>query len=150
MELLHSFFRRHFAGKPVVASWNVGCFLRLLNVTWSPELSEKKLSSSFLPELWSCDIFYCRRIWFNVSIVHPLHALSLRSSHQTMSFFGVCSISLGKKEMNLRFKLTRSVLSFCKRNDHLFQLNHVIVFVPACVRSRMKLKQVGGLCSATF
>ena len=95
-------------------------------------------------------IFYCRRIWFNVSIVHPLHALSLRSSHQTMSFFGVCSISLGKKEMNLRFKLTRSVLSFCKRNDHLFQLNHVIVFVPACVRSRMKLKQVGGLCSATF
>ena len=149
MELLHSFFRRHFAGKPVVASWNVGCFLRLLNVTWSPELSEKKSPVHFC---LSCGlvIFYCRRIWFNVSIVHPLHALSLRSSHQTMSFFGVCSISLGKKEMNLRFKLTRSVLSFCKRNDHLFQLNHVIIFVPACVRSRMKLKQVGGLCSATF
>ena len=149
MELLHSFFRRHFAGKPEVASWNVGCFLRLLNVTWSPELSEKKSPVHFF---LSCGlvIFYCRRIWFNVSIVHPLHALSLRSSHQTMSFFGVCSISLGKKEMNLRFKLTRSVLSFCKRNDHLFQLNHVIIFVPACVRSRMKLKQVGGLCSATF
>ena len=29
MEFLRSFLRRHFAGKPVVASWNVGCFLRL-------------------------------------------------------------------------------------------------------------------------
>ena len=29
MEFLRSFIRRHFAGKPVVASWNVGCFLRL-------------------------------------------------------------------------------------------------------------------------
>ena len=26
---IFSFIRRHFAGKPVVASWNVGCFLRL-------------------------------------------------------------------------------------------------------------------------
>ena len=29
MEFLRSFLRRHFAGKPVVASRNVGCFLRL-------------------------------------------------------------------------------------------------------------------------
>ena len=29
MEFLHSFIRRHLAGKPVVASPNVGCFLRL-------------------------------------------------------------------------------------------------------------------------
>ena len=29
MEFLSSFLRRHFAGKPVVASRNVGCFLRL-------------------------------------------------------------------------------------------------------------------------
>ena len=29
MELLRSFLRRHLAGKPVVASPNVGCFLRL-------------------------------------------------------------------------------------------------------------------------
>ena len=29
MEFLYSFLRRHFAGKPVVASRNVGCFLRL-------------------------------------------------------------------------------------------------------------------------
>ena len=28
-EFLRSFLRRHFAGKPVVASWYVGCFLRL-------------------------------------------------------------------------------------------------------------------------
>ena len=27
MEILHSYLRRHFTGKPVVASWNVGCFL---------------------------------------------------------------------------------------------------------------------------
>ena len=30
MEFLRSFLRLHFAGKPVVASWIVGCFLRLL------------------------------------------------------------------------------------------------------------------------
>ena len=30
MEFLRSFLRRHFAGKPLVASRNVGCFLRLL------------------------------------------------------------------------------------------------------------------------
>ena len=29
MEFLRSFLRRHLAGKPVVASPNVGCFLRL-------------------------------------------------------------------------------------------------------------------------
>ena len=29
MEFLYSFLRRHFAGKPVVASQNVGCFLSL-------------------------------------------------------------------------------------------------------------------------
>ena len=29
MEILRLFLRRHFAGKPVVASTNVGCFLRL-------------------------------------------------------------------------------------------------------------------------
>ena len=29
MKLLHSSFRRHFAGKPVVASRNVGCFHKL-------------------------------------------------------------------------------------------------------------------------
>ena len=28
-KFLHSFLRRHFAGKPVVESWNVGCLLRL-------------------------------------------------------------------------------------------------------------------------
>ena len=30
MEFLRSFLRRHLVGKPVVASPNVGCFLRLL------------------------------------------------------------------------------------------------------------------------
>ena len=29
VEFLRSFLRRHFAGKPLVASWNVLCFLRL-------------------------------------------------------------------------------------------------------------------------
>ena len=31
MEFLRSFLRRHLAGKPVVASPNVGCFLRLVS-----------------------------------------------------------------------------------------------------------------------
>ena len=32
MEFLRSFLRRHLAGKPLVASLNVGCFLRLLYI----------------------------------------------------------------------------------------------------------------------
>ena len=42
-----------------------------------------------------------------------------------MSFFGVCTISQGKKKINLRFKPSRSVLFFCTRNDHLFQFEFV-------------------------
>ena len=34
MEFLRSFLRRHFAGKPVVALWNFGCFLRLTVFRW--------------------------------------------------------------------------------------------------------------------
>ena len=30
MEFLRSFLRRHFSWRPVVASGNVGCFLRLI------------------------------------------------------------------------------------------------------------------------
>ena len=37
MEFLRSFLRRHFAGKPVVVSPNVGCFLRLQQV-WIQDL----------------------------------------------------------------------------------------------------------------
>ena len=33
MEFLHSFLRRHLAGKPAVASPNDGCFLRLVFLT---------------------------------------------------------------------------------------------------------------------
>ena len=42
MEFLRSFLRRHFAGKPVVASRNVGCFLRLLKLAVSGNLSKFK------------------------------------------------------------------------------------------------------------
>ena len=34
MEFLHSFLRRHLAGKPVVVSPNVGCFHRLREFFW--------------------------------------------------------------------------------------------------------------------
>ena len=36
MEFVRSFLRRHFAGKPVVVSRTVGCFLRL-NTTQNPK-----------------------------------------------------------------------------------------------------------------
>ena len=42
MEFLRSFLRRHLAGKPVVASPNVGCFLRLLKLAVSGNLSKFK------------------------------------------------------------------------------------------------------------
>ena len=40
MEFLRSFLSRHFAGKPVVVSPNVGCFLRLMDV-WLITLFEE-------------------------------------------------------------------------------------------------------------
>ena len=36
MEFLRSFLRRHLAGKPMEASPNVGCFLRLVSVWKAP------------------------------------------------------------------------------------------------------------------
>ena len=41
MQFLRSFLRRHFAGKPVVASRNVNCFLRL---GWQSNLKNLKKS----------------------------------------------------------------------------------------------------------
>ena len=49
MEFLYSFLRRHFAGKPVAASRNVGCFLRLhgkrtvSKQTWSQPCFHQRL-----------------------------------------------------------------------------------------------------------
>ena len=37
MESLHSFLRRHFAGKPVMASQNAGCLLKCLNTPILPQ-----------------------------------------------------------------------------------------------------------------
>ena len=48
MEFLRSFLRRHFAGKPVVASPNVGRFLRLLQ--WVPSRSFLKRTIIRRPE----------------------------------------------------------------------------------------------------
>ena len=53
MDFLQSFLRRHFAGKPVVVSQNVGCFLRLWN-------SESFFTPSFLVEIWSVE---CSSKW---------------------------------------------------------------------------------------
>ena len=43
MEFLLWFLRHHFMGKPVVALWSVGCFLRLLWREHSPENGCSKL-----------------------------------------------------------------------------------------------------------
>ena len=59
MEFLRSFLRRPFAGKPVVASGNIGCFLRLVkarknNSAWTgvifPRLPQRSTSASCSPE----------------------------------------------------------------------------------------------------
>ena len=46
MEFLHSFLRRHLVEKPVVASPNVGCVLRL---TWNTILTRAKNDTVFNP-----------------------------------------------------------------------------------------------------
>ena len=48
MEFLRSVLRRHFAGKPVLSSRNVGCFLRLL-----VDLATGNLPIPALPSLTS-------------------------------------------------------------------------------------------------
>ena len=50
MEFLWSFCRRHFPGKPVVVSQNVGCFLRLLGICiqWAKQEIEQKWNFSWL------------------------------------------------------------------------------------------------------
>ena len=60
MEFLCSFLRRHFAGKPVVASPNVGCFLRLhfSNELCSHFTEAKALLSQSPPRLYNHLISY--------------------------------------------------------------------------------------------
>ena len=50
MEFLRSSLGRHFAGKPLLASRNVGCFLRLL-YAWS-------FGNRLKPEYWTMCIFF--------------------------------------------------------------------------------------------
>ena len=49
MEFLSSFLRRHFAGKPMVTTRNVGCLLRLVMYFYSRHLNEptRVVSGSF-------------------------------------------------------------------------------------------------------
>ena len=50
MEFLRSFLRRHFAGKPFVASRKVGCFLRLI---CSPiGFFQPEINPLFWPKIW--------------------------------------------------------------------------------------------------
>ena len=54
MEFLNSFLRLFFTGKPVVASWNVGCFLRLASV---PNWNQSSVLKNY--ETWIKGNLYC-------------------------------------------------------------------------------------------
>ena len=54
MEFLNSFFRRFFAEKPVVASWNVGCFLKQASV---PNWNQSSILKNY--ETWIKGNLYC-------------------------------------------------------------------------------------------
>ena len=85
MEFLRSFLRRHFSWKPVVASGNVGCFLRLVFPPPPPLLHNNYM------KMGCCDFFrrvdeggclmseslwvtIIRGIWCLVSGGHPGHS----------------------------------------------------------------------------
>ena len=56
MEFLRSFLRRHLAGKPMIASLNVGCFLRLTKMLiWCFYLIVLQKCDHILTELWAQD-----------------------------------------------------------------------------------------------
>ena len=78
------FFRRHLAGKPVVASPNVGCFLRLLLYSFVGKTLWQKLSvSKSLSFLWShvslnSSICQSEEGWIS-SVLTLFHSLFLAS-----------------------------------------------------------------------
>ena len=58
MEFLHSFLRRHLAGKPVVASPNVGCFLKLVFLTGYPFFfSDQAMKNRLFAHTMKLDMF---------------------------------------------------------------------------------------------
>ena len=57
MEFLHSFLRRHLAGKPVVASQNVGCFLRLAFLAGYNFSSDQAMKNRLFAHTMKLDMF---------------------------------------------------------------------------------------------
>ena len=112
MELLRSFLRRHLAGKPVVASPNVGCFLRL-------PLSWYAWRTSFAPggvkRFYSCPP--SRPPW------RPLNFFSFNSSNVGNSFLELNSKRLSKMKKawkNIEFymeKLYQPFFSLSNKNQ---------------------------------
>ena len=112
MELLRSFLRRHLAGKPVVASPNVGCFLRL-------PLSWYAWRTSFAPggvkRFYSCPP--SRPPW------RPLNFFSVNSSNVGNSFLELNSKRLSKMKKawkNIDFymeKLYQPFFSLSNKNQ---------------------------------
>ena len=74
MEFLRSFFRRHFAGKPVVASRNVGWFLRLAVLSrW-----EFSIGGSGTIDWWNC-ILLVQREGYRYAFKHViLHIITMK------------------------------------------------------------------------
>ena len=57
MEFLHSFLRRHLEGKPVVASPNVGCFLKLVFLTGYNFFSDQAMKNRLFAHTMKLDMF---------------------------------------------------------------------------------------------
>ena len=62
MEFLQSFLRNHLAGKPVVASPNVGCFLRLSAGLVDPVLN-----------LYDGLVKFFREFSYRKTVINPAH-----------------------------------------------------------------------------
>ena len=80
MEFLRSFLRRYFAGKPVLASWNVACFLRIgktPHLVWNDNVNEVEAERFPYP--------ICSR--FFISLFSQLFALFLYFVSFVVIFF---------------------------------------------------------------
>ena len=68
MDFLRSFLRRHLAGKPVVPSPNIGCFLMLIDGQFKT-VSLSQFKSKLKQQYLSVYLFWANTLFFVTSIL---------------------------------------------------------------------------------
>ena len=108
MGFLRSFLRRHFAGKPVVASRNVGWFVRLAVLSkW-----EFSIGGSRTTDWWNC-ILLVQREGYRYAYKHViLHIITMKDHSFTTNTNRTNSKACWSHDFTIRTRWSTQILNF--------------------------------------